>query len=626
MSNTSAPGLRRTLSEIRELTLTARLSWRMVPRGQRFALLAAVAVMAIGGIANTALPVFSGMVVDRAARGIQTGEDQTTVLAAVGTVLVAIAVMVLLRELLQVLRRYLVENTCTRIERHTIVRVISHIMQADLSRLTHEKVGALHGKILRSVGGFMRLLRLSFLDFFPAVIIGAFAIATAVYKQPWLGLAMLMVVPASMMLTVWQLISQKRVRLQLLRVCEEMDGTVVEQLGGLDFIRVAHTHTREVRRVAKAAEHKRVKELKHHVAMSFFGAAKAVVEGLFHVGVLALAAYLAITGRISFGDILTFSMLYLSAMAPLNEIHRVLDEGHEASLRVQDLRELLTMPVDPSFQTPTHLQPRLEDGPPVVRVEGLTVRYPLPGGRTREALRGIDLEVFPGETVGIAGKSGCGKSTWLKVLMRLLPPDGGNVWLKGVSLAEVSRQTISHLIGYVGQNPFIFAGTIEENITYGVVRYRPEDVVRAAELACIHDEIMAMPDGYGSAVAERGQNLSGGQKQRIALARVFLQDPPILILDEATSALDTISERQVQRAIGTASRLRTVIMVAHRLSTFADADRIFVFDDGTLAETGSYEELLGYNGLFAELVRCAETGTDAKPLPRAVTTSRSAVS
>src|SRR4029079_6544078 len=149
------------------------------------------------------------------------------------------------------------------------------------------------------------------------------------------------------------------VRLKLLRVNEEMDGTVVELLSGLDYVRVANAHANELKRVTKAAEKKRSKELKHHVAMSFFGAGKAIVEGLFHVGVLALAAYLAIIGRISFGDILTFSMCYLSARAPLNEIHRVLDEGQEASLRVRDLEELLAFPVDPSFQTQTHTAPRL---------------------------------------------------------------------------------------------------------------------------------------------------------------------------------------------------------------------------------------------------------------------------
>jgi ATP-binding cassette subfamily B protein len=173
-------------------------------------------------------------------------------------------------------------------------------------------------------------------------------------------------------------------------------------------------------------------------------------------------------------------------------------------------------------------------------------------------------------------------------------------------LEEASRETISHLIGYVGQNPFIFAGTIEENICYGASKWLPEDVRRAAQLAEIHDEIVAMPDKYDSPVAERGQNLSGGQRQRLALARVFLQDPPVLILDEATSALDTVSERKVQQAIGTASRDRTVIFVAHRLSTFADVDRILVFDGGRIVETGTYADLMERDGVFAELVRASE--------------------
>jgi len=612
MGTKPSPNFGRFLGEVRELIGTAHRSWHMLSRTHRYALLAAVSVMAIGGVTSTAIPLLSGKLVDRVATGLQADESKAVVFEAVLSVLVAIGLLVLVRELLQVLRRYLVENTCTRIERHMSVRVISHLMQADLSGLTHEKVGTLHGKIFRSVAGFMRLMRLSFLDFFPAVVVGVFAIATAVWKQPWLGLAMLGVIPASLALTVWQLISQKRVRLKLLRVNEEMDGTVVELLSGLDYVRVANAHAHELKRVAKAAEQKRSKELKHHVAMSFFGAGKAIVEGLFYVGVLALAAYLAILGRISYGDILTFSLLYLSAMAPLNEIHRVLDEGHEASLRVRDLEELLSFPVDASFRTPSHTVPRLADDAPVVRAEGLRVEYRLPDGRTRPALDGVGLEIHPGETIGVAGKSGCGKSTWLKVLMRLLHPTAGNVWVKGVPLSEVSREAISRLVGYVGQNPFIFSGTIEENITYGSTKHLPEDVVRAARMAYIHDEIMAMPDGYKTLVAERGANLSGGQKQRIALARVFLQNPPILVLDEATSALDTISERQVQLAFGTARRDRTVIMVAHRLSTFADADRIFVFDDGRLVETGPYQELLTRSGLFAELVRCAEMTPDGR--------------
>jgi ATP-binding cassette subfamily B protein len=191
--------------------------------------------------------------------------------------------------------------------------------------------------------------------------------------------------------------------------------------------------------------------------------------------------------------------------------------------------------------------------------------------------------------------------------MRLVHPKAGQVFLKGVPLEDVSRQAISRLIGYVGQSPFMFAGTIEQNICYGcTITPLPEEVRQAAQRACIHDEILLMPEGYATQVAERGQNLSGGQRQRLALARVFLQDPPILILDEATSALDTISERSVQRAIDAARADRTVILIAHRLSTLIDADRILVIDQGRVVEAGTYDELLKRGGFFAELVMSAE--------------------
>jgi len=174
-----------------------------------------------------------------------------------------------------------------------------------------------------------------------------------------------------------------------------------------------------------------------------------------------------------------------------------------------------------------------------------------------------------------------------------------------VPIENVSREAIGHLIGYVGQNPFVFSGTIAENIAYGREGSTEEEIRRAAKRACIHDEIMAMPGGYGAAVAERGQNLSGGQRQRLALARVFLKNPPILILDEGTSALDNISERKVQRAIHAARADRTVILVAHRLSTLLDTDRIFVFDEGRVVETGDYDDLVRRGGVFTELVHSA---------------------
>ncbi len=190
-------------------------------------------------------------------------------------------------------------------------------------------------------------------------------------------------------------------------------------------------------------------------------------------------------------------------------------------------------------------------------------------------------------------------------MMRLTHPTSGYVSLGGVPIDCVSREAIGNLIGYVGQNPFVFSGTIAENIAYGREDASDDDIRRAARMACIHEEIMAMPGGYDASVAERGQNLSGGQRQRLALARVFLKNPPILILDEGTSALDNISERNVQRAIHAARADRTVILVAHRLSTLLDTDRIFVFDEGRVVETGDYDDLVARGGVFTELVHSA---------------------
>lgn len=593
--------------ELRLIGRRAFQVWRMVPPRAKAALCCAAALMMLTSLTAICVPLLLGGLVDGVKRGTEEQQAPDVLFRTAAIFLLAIGGTVLLRELLHVIRRYLVESVCTRIEKHLSVRVVSHLMQVDLATLTHEKLGSLHGRIFRSVDGFMRFLRVGFLDFLPAVVTGVFAILTATIKQPWIGLAMIGVIPVSIWLTAWQLLSQKGIRLSLMRSREELDGTVVEQLSGLDYVRVAHTHAQEVRRVTRVAERRRATEIRHHVEMSLFGMGKALTEGFFHLIVLSLAVYLAVSGRVSFGDILTFSGLFLSVMTPLAEIHRVVDEGHEASLRVADLIEILSQPPDPSFKTETHRVPRLDDGKPIIAIDGLRVEYRTAEKQRRIALRDISLEIHRGETIGIAGRSGCGKSTLLKVLMRLIHPAEGRVYLKGLPLEDVSREAISKLIGYVGQSPFAFAGTLEENITYGYTGpLLPEDIRRAAQMACIHDEIMSMPKGYATQVAERGQNLSGGQKQRIALARIFLQDPPILLLDEATSALDNISERCVQRAIDAVRADRTVLIVAHRLSTFADADRIFVFDNGEIAEVGAYDDLVKQGGIFAELVSSAE--------------------
>jgi ATP-binding cassette, subfamily B, bacterial len=598
--------LRGIAPELGAIARRGRNVWRLFPWRQRQSLFGALAVTSLASAANTSIWLFLRGLINSVDPALHPGTTTAVLTQVAVFYLAVIAVAYLIRESMNMLRHYLVEEACTRIDKNIYVRVVAHLMKVDLAVLTQDHIGAVYGRIHRSVEGPVRFLRLSFLEFVPALFTGAFALAATVSRQPTIALAMLGVAPLSLALSIWQIVTQKVARLDLLRTRDRMDGTVVEQLGGIDYVRAAHTHKQEVRRVAKAAERRRAKELRHHFQMSLFGSGKAVNEGFFHLLVLAFAVYLLVHERLQAGDVLMFSGLFLYVMAPLKEFRRFVDEAHESSLRIGDLLGLLAVPVDRSFKAPADAAtPRLALGEPLFAAEGLEVEFGTAAGPKR-ALNGLSVVIRHGETIGVAGRSGSGKTTWLRTLMRLVHPCGGSASLGGIPLERVSRQAIGELIGYVGQNPFVFAGTVAENIAYGSKGVTAESIHLAAKMASIHDEIMVMPGGYRSRVAERGQNLSFGQRQRIALARIFLKNPSILILDEGTSALDNTSELLVQNAIYKARADRTVIFVAHRLTTLRDADRILVFEDGRIVETGIYAELVRRGGVFAELVRSAE--------------------
>jgi ATP-binding cassette, subfamily B, bacterial len=616
MSRMKTEQVRGMAGELRNMARRSRQVWRLISWRQRVSLCIALVIMCLSGGANTMIALGLGSLVNAVNSEVNPGLTRDSATKAAVFYLVVIGMSYVVRELMNVLRRYLVEDTCTRLEKRIYVRVVSHLMKVELAILGRDQVGALYGRITRGVDGLVRFMRIGFLDSVPALLTGTFALAAALAKQPKIALAMAGVIPVSLGLTVWQLITQKGVRRDLLKTRELMDGTVTEQLGGMDYIRAADTHRGEIERVAQVAEQRRAKELRHQFEMSLFGSGKAINEGVFHLVVLASAVYLLVQGGLKAGDILTLSVLYLSVMAPLNEVHRFVDEAQESSLKAGDLLELLALPIDRSFKVAGPREPRLAVGEPLFIADDLQVAFPSELGLSMPVLNGLSLTITHGEKIGVAGRSGCGKTTWLRTLMRLVHASGGDATLGGVPLCCISRQDIGRLVGYVAQNPFIFAGTISQNIAYGSEEATDDQIRSAAELAYVHDDIMAMPGEYGAHVAERGQNLSGGQKQRIALARVFLKNPPILILDEATSALDNISEERVQQAISAAGADRTVILVAHRLTTLRQTDRIFVFEDGRIVETGSYSQLVQGDGVFAELVRSAEGTAMEHPRPK----------
>src|SRR6266516_791655 len=318
-------------------------------------------------------------------------------------------------------------------------------------------------------------------------------------------------------------------------------------------------------------------------------AAPKVVAGTFSVG--ALVAYLGYLGKL-YGPAKRLSKVNVSiqkTLAAADRIFEVMDLPPEETARVAGAPVLR-----PAF--PAGVSPQSAPG---VLFEQVTFSY---GGRW-PALKDFTLDLAPGEAVALVGRSGAGKTTVVNLLLRFYAPDSGRILLDGVPLDQIPLGELRGQIGLVSQDVFLFSGTIRDNIAYALPTATDDDVVEAARQANAHDFISQLPRGYASTVGERGVQLSGGQRQRIAIARAWLRRPRLLILDEATSHLDSESEHYVQEAFDRVARGRTVFLIAHRLSTLWNADKIVVIENGTIVQAGRHEELLQSAGIYRRLYR-----------------------
>jgi ABC-type multidrug transport system fused ATPase/permease subunit len=431
--------------------------------------------------------------------------------------------------------------------------------------------------------------------------------------------------------------ASKRVQHQISKI----SGNVQERLAGIALVKTYAAEAREKEQFEIDTEEHYDRVLEQS---NLSQTVAAISEGLVHFGqtiVIGFGGYMALTGRISAGEVVKFmgwlavmylpvrrfaevNVVYQTSLAAIERVFQVFD----ITPKIVEKPQAVTAPpergevrfeqvvfdyVDDSDESRVSLE---EELPPEEK-EQLTEAAELralerarliasgkpPEQRRRPVLDGLSLSVSAGERVALVGPSGSGKTTLVSLLPRLYDVSGGRITIDGTDLRDFKLRALRRAIGIVQQDSFLFSGSLRDNLAYGRPDATDEHVVAAAKAANAHEFITALPDGYDAKLGERGVNLSGGQRQRLSIARAILKDPRILILDEATSALDSESEALVQEALDRLMRGRTCFIIAHRLSTVRNVDRILVLRDGRVIETGRHDELLALGGLYARLVR-----------------------
>jgi ATP-binding cassette subfamily B protein len=323
-----------------------------------------------------------------------------------------------------------------------------------------------------------------------------------------------------------------------------------------------------------------------------FGQALIITTGL--VVVMVMAAIGVQRGALTVGDFVMVQAYMIQITMPLGFLGTVYREIRQALVDMGEMFDLLHQPAEITDKP----------GAPALRVNGGAVVFEdvrFAYDPARPILKGISLRVEPGQTVALVGPSGSGKSTIGRLMFRFYDVTGGALRIDGQDVRDITQDSLHAQIGVVPQDTVLFNDSIRYNIAYGRPDATEAEVIAAARAAKIHDFVMALPEGYDTAVGERGLKLSGGEKQRVGIARTLLKNPPILLLDEATSALDTQTERDIQDSLRAMGQGRTVITIAHRLSTIADADRIVVLEKGEIVEEGTHEALLARGGRYSAM-------------------------
>ena len=524
-------------------------------------------------------------------------------LGAVGLT-VAYGVARLMNVGFQQLRDAIFARVAQRALRMLALQTFEHIHRLSMRYHITRKTGGLSRIIERGVKGVEFLLRFLLFSIAPLVLeLLMIGVVLTILFDAWY----LFIVAVTIAFYVWFTFAVTEWRVKLRKIMNDQDTDAnqkaIDSLLNFETVKYFGAEGREAARYDTAMAGYEAAALKTNYSLAFlnFGQSVIITAGL--VVMMVMAAIGVQNGTLTVGDFVMINAYMIQITLPLNFLGTVYREIRQSLVDMGQMFDLLEQPsevVDAPDAKP------LEVSGGRVELDDVHFGY----DPARAILKGVSLVAEPGQQVAIVGSTGSGKSTIGRLLFRFYDVGGGALRIDGQDVRHVTQDSLHAAIGVVPQDTVLFNDTIHYNIAYGRDGASEAEIIEAARSAQIHDFISRLPDGYQTTVGERGLKLSGGEKQRVGIARTLLKNPPILLLDEATSALDTETEQDIKDALNAAGQGRTVLTIAHRLSTVAEADRIVVLEDGVVVETGTHDALLAAEGRYARLWQRQQAGEE----------------